>query len=116
MPGDIAPDGPLDQTKVCTSAYAKQQSFRHHTDDTQGPLSFIGDPVGKVLHTGLKPTVGAVTGAIGEPHGEAAERVQNVARNESKWKGDKENVRNKDLPGGERIGGNRQSADNPLGL
>lgn len=82
----------------------------------QGLLSVVGDPVGQVLDKTLKPTVGHVTGAIGGPHGEAAERMQNVTKNAYKWEGNKENVQDKDLPGGERIGGNRQSAQNPLGL
>ena len=79
-------------------------------------MSTIGDPLGQVLEKGLKPTVGPITGAVGRPHGEAAERVQNIARNEKKWDGDKENIQEKDLPGGKRIGGNRQTAENPLGL
>lgn len=81
-----------------------------------GLLHVVGDPVGKGLNATLKPTLGAITGKIGEPHGEAAERIQNVAKNGYKWEGDKENVKDKDLPGGERIGGNRQTAENPLGL
>jgi hypothetical protein len=72
--------------------------------------------VGQVLEKTLKPTVGHVTGAIGGPPGEAAERVQNVTRNAYKWEGEKKNVKEKDLPGGKSIGGNRQSGENPLGL
>ena len=69
-----------------------------------------------MLDKTLKPTVGHITGAIGGPPGEAAERVQNVTKNAYKWDGDKENVKDKDLPGGKSIGGNRQTAQNPLGL
>jgi len=83
---------------------------------SQGLLSVVGDPLGQVLDKTLKPTVGHVTGAVGKPTGEAAERVQNVTKNAYKWEGDKENVKDKDLPGGERIGGNRQTAQNPLCL
>lgn len=110
---DIAPEGPLDQNKV---------NLRHHTHPplplttAQGLLSVVGDPIGQVLDKTLKPTVGHITGAIGEPHGEAAERMQKVSKNAYKWEGNKENVQDKDLPGGERIGGNRQTAQNPLGL
>ena len=93
---DIAPEGPLDQHK--------------------GLLSVVGDPVGQVLEKTLKPTVGHITGAIGGPPGEAAERVQKVSKNAYKWEGEKTNVKDKDLPGGDRIGGNRQTAQNPLGL
>ena len=76
----------------------------------------VGDPLGQVLDKTLKPTLGHVTGAIGQPAGDAAERVQNTVRNAHKWEGDKSDVKDKDLPGGERIGGNRQTAENPLGL
>ncbi|KAM0723458.1 hypothetical protein Q7P37_000444 [Cladosporium fusiforme] len=93
---NIAPEGPLDQQK--------------------GPLSVIGDPLGQVLDKTLKPTVGHVTGAVGRPAGDASERVVNTARNAHKWEGDKENMPDKDLPGGKRIGGNKQTAENPLGL
>lgn len=60
--------------------------------------------------------MGHITSQVGEPPGEAAEKVQNTVRNAYKWEGEKKNVKDKDLPGGERIGGNRQSAQNPLGL
>ena len=57
----------------------------------QGLLSVVGDPVGQVLDKTLKPTVGHITGAIGGPPGEAAERVQKVTKNAYKWEGNKEN-------------------------
>jgi hypothetical protein len=69
-----------------------------------------------VLEKTLKPTVGHVTGGIGRPTGEAAARVQKSTKDQLKWQGDKENVSDKDLPGGKSIGGNRQTAQNPLGL
>lgn len=113
---DIAPDGPLDQHKVPTPPIHLPCTLTTNTPNHQGLLSVVGDPLGQVLDKTLKPTVGHVTGGIGKPTGEAAERVQNTVRNAHKWEGDKENVQDKDLPGGERIGGNRQTAQNPLGL
>jgi len=113
----IAPDGPLAQGEGRYPDYTSQTV----NDPDKSPLKPgllhpVGDPVGRGLHTTLKPTVGAVTSKIGEPPGEAAERVQNTVRNAHKWEGDKKNVKDKDLPGGERIGGNAQTAKNPLGL
>ncbi|OQO15215.1 hypothetical protein B0A48_00598 [Cryoendolithus antarcticus] len=95
---NIAPDGPLGTEK-------------------KGVLSIVGDPVGQVLDKSLRPTVGAVIGGgIGHPTGEALERVNNVVRNEHKYTNEPNNKADKDLPGGERIGGNKQSGQNPLGL
>ena len=45
---------------------------------TTGPLSVIGDPIGKVAEKGLKP-VGSLTGNVGEPSGEAALEVKHQA-------------------------------------
>ncbi|KAI7085621.1 hypothetical protein KC356_g5717 [Hortaea werneckii] len=86
---DNAPDGPLDENK--------------------GLLSAVGDPLGQVLDKGLRP-VGQVTGAIGRPSGDAAMSLKEQAKEEAGHK-DKE-----EKPGGERIGGNPQTGQNPLGL
>ncbi|KAI7201066.1 hypothetical protein D0869_01384 [Hortaea werneckii] len=86
---DNAPDGPLDENK--------------------GLLSAVGDPLGQVLDKGLRP-IGQVTGAIGRPSGEAAMGLKEQAKEEAGHK-DKE-----EKPGGERIGGNPQTGQNPLGL
>ncbi|KAI5364915.1 hypothetical protein Slin15195_G044530 [Septoria linicola] len=89
---------------------------------TKGPLSAVGDPLGQVLNYGLKP-LGHVTGAIGNPNGEALLRVRRVAEHEGVAGGDPKYLPDQDngkpdsqLPGGERIGGNKQTGDNPLGL
>ena len=54
--------------------------------------------------------MGQVTGAIGRPSGDAAMSVKEQAKEEAGHK-DKE-----EKPGGERIGGNPQTGQNPLGL
>ncbi|CAK1365541.1 hypothetical protein CB0940_09954 [Cercospora beticola] len=89
---------------------------------TKGPLSAVGDPLGQVLNYSLKP-LGHVTGAIGNPHGEALERVQRVAQHEGIAEGEPKYLPDRDngepdaeLPGGERIGGKEQTGENPLGL
>lgn len=84
-------------------------------DDQKGPLSFIGDPLGKVLGVGLKP-LGHVTGAIGNPNGEALLEVQKQAKREHGFTNEDNGKPDKELPGGERIGGKEQTGDNPLGL
>jgi hypothetical protein len=66
------------------------------------------------LKTVLRPTVGHVTSQVGVPAGEAAANVQEKVRDDYKWKTEK--VKDKDLPGGKRIGGNAQTGGNPLGL
>ncbi|PPJ56423.1 hypothetical protein CBER1_05476 [Cercospora berteroae] len=89
---------------------------------TKGPLSAVGDPLGQVLNYSLKP-LGHVTGAIGNPHGEALSRVQRVAQHEGIADGEPKYLPDRDngkpdaqLPGGERIGGKEQTGENPLGL
>ncbi|KAM3418118.1 hypothetical protein BST61_g6323 [Cercospora zeina] len=89
---------------------------------TKGPLSSLGDPLGQALNYTLKP-LGHVTGAIGNPHGEALERVQRVAQHEGiadgepKFLPEQDNGKSdRELPGGERIGGKKQTGENPLGL
>ena len=54
--------------------------------------------------------MGQLTGAIGEPSGQAALNVKDQAKQEA---GHKEHD---EKPGGERIGGNPQTGQNPLGL
>ncbi|KAH9845637.1 hypothetical protein Tdes44962_MAKER06472 [Teratosphaeria destructans] len=88
----IKPDGPL--------------------EGTGGLLAPIGDTVGQVLDKGLRP-VGHVTGQVGRPSGEALLRVQEAAKEDA---GLKEPEKEDDKPGGERIGGNAQTGQNPLGL
>ncbi|KAF2207188.1 hypothetical protein CERZMDRAFT_88759 [Cercospora zeae-maydis SCOH1-5] len=89
---------------------------------TKGPLSALGDPLGQALSYTLKP-LGHVVGAIGNPHGEALERVQRVAQHEGiaagepKYLPDQDNGKpDRELPGGERMGGKEQTGENPLGL
>ncbi|TKA29549.1 hypothetical protein B0A50_03562 [Salinomyces thailandicus] len=86
---DNAPEGPLDEDK--------------------GLLSVVGDPLGQVLDKGLKP-LGSITGAVGKPAGEASMAVKEQAKMEAGHK------TQDDKPGGERIGGNAQTGQNPLGL
>ncbi|GAB7364233.1 hypothetical protein MBLNU230_g4781t1 [Neophaeotheca triangularis] len=93
---DIAPNGPLDNNK--------------------GPLSAIGDPVGQVLDKSLKPTVGLVTGGVGKPSGDAAMEVKDTAYEKAGLKEQAKRGEGQDAPGGERIGGNKQTGQNPLGL
>ena len=113
---NYAPDGPLGTEK-------KGQPCHYHlTLDSQlileilGLLSPAGDAVGQVLDKGLKP-IGHFTKQVGEPAGEA---LQNVEKQVMKEKGYKDEIdHNKpdsELPGGERIGGNTQTGQNPLGL
>ena len=80
-----------------------------------GLLSPIGDGVGKVLETGLKP-VGHVVGQVGNPAGEAMGKVKITAKNAHGYE-EKDSIKSeKDMPGGESVGGKTQSGDNPLGL
>jgi len=80
-----------------------------------------------VLEKGLGFTVGRLTGAIGVPNGEAFLAVKLAVKKqmgidneeptdeeveEALRKADKENQK----PAGERIGGNVQNGQNPLGL
>lgn len=78
-----------------------------------GPLSVVGDPLGKGLEKGLAP-VGHVTGKIGEPNGQAFLDVQKQMKEEAGYS-DKTKVDDKG-PGGEGIGGQKQTGENPLGL
>ncbi|TKA49324.1 hypothetical protein B0A55_13110 [Friedmanniomyces simplex] len=100
---DIAPDGPLDGHK--------------------GLLSPAGDVVGQVLDKGLSP-IGHVTGAIGIPNGEAFLAVKNYAKKAMGMETDEDDEddkkdeakRKNGKAGGERIGGNAQTGQKPLGL
>lgn len=74
----------------------------------------IGDPVGQVVEKGLKP-VGALTGGVGKPSGEALLEVEEQAKEDMGIKAKTEKP-DSERPGGERIGGNEQTAKNPLGL
>ena len=58
----------------------------------------------------LKP-LGVLTGGVGEPTGEALLNVERQAKEEIGYE-DKPDQK----PGGERIGGNEQTGQNPLGL
>lgn len=78
-----------------------------------GPLSVVGDPVGQVVEKGLSP-VGHVTGKIGEPNGQAFLDVQKQIKEDVGYT-DKTKLDTKG-PGGDRIGGNKQTGQNPLGL
>ena len=80
-----------------------------------GPLSAIGDPLGQALSYGLKP-LGHVTGAIGNPNGQALLNVRKQAEFEGKYTDDDNGKPDRLLPGGERIGGKEQTGENPLGL
>ena len=87
-----------------------------------GPLSAVGDPLGQILNYGLKP-LGHVTGAIGNPNGEALLKVRRVAEHEGVADGEPKYLPYQDngkpdseLPGGVRIGGKKQDGENPLGL
>ncbi|KAK1056876.1 hypothetical protein LTR33_013783 [Friedmanniomyces endolithicus] len=101
---DLAPAGPLDGNKRL--------------------LSPVGDIVGQVLDKGLSP-IGHVTGAIGNPNGEAILAVKNYVR-KAMGGGDEDDDEEGDAKdeskqksgnaGGERIGGNVQTGQNPLGL
>ncbi|QIX01787.1 hypothetical protein AMS68_007304 [Peltaster fructicola] len=82
----------------------------------KGLLSIVGDPLGKALDTTLKPTVGRLTGAIGQPTGEAADRVKQTARHEVGYSQEDNGKPDKELPGGESIGSKEQTGGNPLGL
>ncbi|KAK3075768.1 hypothetical protein LTR53_000593 [Teratosphaeriaceae sp. CCFEE 6253] len=108
MMPDLAPYGPLDGNK--------------------GLLSPIADPIGAVLQKGLSP-VGHVTGAIGVPTGEAMLAVKKYVKDamgvqdedddeddDNKGKGKGKDQDKTEKPGGERIGGNVQNGQNPLGL
>ncbi|KXT12900.1 hypothetical protein AC579_10462 [Pseudocercospora musae] len=93
---NMAPDGPLGTEK-------------------KGPLTVIGDPLGQVLGYVTKP-IGLVTGKIGNPNGEALLAVRKQAEREGKYTDDDNHKPDSELPGGERIGGNAQNGENPLGL
>ncbi|KAK3717469.1 hypothetical protein LTR37_005859 [Vermiconidia calcicola] len=78
-----------------------------------GLLSPLGDPLGQVLDKGLKP-IGHFTGQIAKPAGQA---LLDVKEQGKKDLGVDDKSREKDeKPGGERIGGNQQTGQNPLGL
>jgi hypothetical protein len=86
-----------------------------------GVLHNIGDPLGKVLETGLKP-VGAPLGYVTKPLGDVLGSVTKPAL--SPVLGSKEEKMealggdNKDsyVHGKDTIGGHLQTGDNPLGL
>lgn len=70
--------------------------------------------MGQVLDKGLKP-VGHVVGQVGHPTGEALLRTENNVKDKVAYEKDEKKA-DKDLPGGERIGGKEQTGQNPLGL
>lgn len=103
--------------RTCSSIVSFSPSLLARlTCSSKGLLSAVGDPVGQVLDKSLKPTVGRITGGVGRPTGEAAERVHNVARNEHAYSRDDNDLPDEEKPGGKRIGGNAQNGQNPLGL
>lgn len=93
------------------ASIASHRQLRTKLTRHAGPLSAIGDPVGQIADKALRP-VGAITGSVGKPAGEALLNVEDQAKEEvgMKEKADGEK------PGGERIGGKEQTAKNPLGL
>ncbi|KAK0945029.1 hypothetical protein LTR29_003376 [Friedmanniomyces endolithicus] len=101
---DLAPAGPLDGNK--------------------GLLSPVGDIVGQVLDKGLSP-IGHVTGAIGNPNGEAILAVKEYVRkamgggdenDDEEGDAKEEDKPKSEKPGGESIGGKVKSGQNALGL
>ncbi|TKA71664.1 hypothetical protein B0A55_02378 [Friedmanniomyces simplex] len=79
-----------------------------------GLLAPLGDPLGKVVNTALKPTLGALTGAIGEPAGAAMRKVEVQAKREKGY--DDEEKPEEEWWGGKKLGGGESSGKNPLGL
>ena len=87
----------------------------HNLTLQPGPLSIVGDPLGKGLEKGLAP-LGHVTGKIGEPNGQALLDVQKQMKEENGYS-DKTSTFTKDQgPGGKPIGGAKPTGENPLGL
>jgi len=83
-------------------------------EQPSGLLSFIGDPLGKVTNTILKPTLGAVTGAIGQPTGDALKDVQVQAKREKGYT--QEEKPEEEWWGGKALGAELPGGKNPLGL
>lgn len=71
--------------------------------------------MGQILGYAIKP-LGHVTGAIGNPNGEALLEVQKQAKRDYAYGNEDNGKSDAELPGGERIGGKMQSGENPLGL
>ena len=63
----------------------------------------------------MKP-LGHVTGAIGNPNGEALLEVKKQAKRDHGYTDEDNGKPDRELPGGERIGGKEQTGENPLGL
>ena len=101
---DIAPDGPLGS-----------QKGKATWTSCSGLLSPIGDVAGQVLDKGLKP-IGHFTGQIGNPAGEALSNAEFAAKKEIKHTNEDNNKPDSEKPGGVSIGGQEQTAKNPLGL
>lgn len=76
-------------------------------------LSIVGDPLGKVVNVAVKP-VGALTGGVGEPAGDAALNMKKQMKKEEGYSN--ENLPVAERPGGKPVGGNEQTGENPLGL
>lgn len=119
---NVAPEGPLRNDRKGTNSprpphhpFAPRlpNSSPSHSLTLTGPLSIIGDPLGKGLEKGLAP-IGHITGQVGEPSGQALLNAQNQAKEEA---GYKDKMKRDDTgPGGEEIGGKEQTGKNPLGL
>jgi hypothetical protein len=73
----------------------------------------VGDVVGQVLDKGLSP-LGHVIGAVGNTNGQAFLDVEEMVKEKVGYTEEKK--RQNEKPGGERIGGNPQTGQNPLGL
>ncbi|KAF4554904.1 Hypothetical protein D9617_3g019730 [Elsinoe fawcettii] len=79
-----------------------------------GVLSFVGDPLGKGLEKGLSPIgagVGKVTGPVADGASQITKPVMGSLGMEDRGEA-KEREQSKE----ERIGGNEQTGQNPLGL
>ncbi|KAK4549496.1 hypothetical protein LTR36_006493 [Oleoguttula mirabilis] len=120
MPGDN--DIPRAHGKPETEEQAKAGLARMLNTAPDGPLgtdggillSLLGNPLGHVLSKVLTP-VGYITGAVGRPNGEALLAVEKRMKEDYGYK-KVDDPKGERLPGYERIGGNPQNGQNPLGL
>ncbi|KAK3111271.1 hypothetical protein LTR53_013647 [Teratosphaeriaceae sp. CCFEE 6253] len=79
-----------------------------------GLLAPLGDPLGKVVNTVVKPTLGTITGAVGGPAGDALKSVEVQAKREKGYTDDEKPE--SEWWGGKAIGGKDMTAQNPLGI